>query len=42
MPIINRTPINTNNDVDHYEVLEERPEQVDKAIILSEIIILFQ
>ena len=30
IPVINRTPINANNDVDHYEALVERQVKSDK------------
>ena len=30
MPVINRSPINANNDNEHYEVFVERQERADK------------
>ena len=42
MPVINGSPINGNNNDDHYEALVERQKNVMTTMLLSEILILFQ
>ena len=42
MPIINRLPINSDNDYEHYEALINREAKMTRNVILPEIIIYFQ
>ena len=42
MPIINRLPINLDNDEEHYEVLIIRQAKMTRNMILPEIMIYFQ
>ena len=42
MPIINRLPINLDNDDEHYEALISRQAKTTRKVILQEIIIYFQ
>ena len=42
MPIINRLPINSDNDDEHYEALISRHAKMIRNMILPEIMIYFQ
>ena len=41
MPIVNRQPINLNDNDEHYEALVKRKQRMMRTMILPEIILLF-
>ena len=41
MPIVNRPPINSNNDDEHYEALVNGKQEMIRSMILPEIMLPF-